>query len=186
MTTHMTLVSQARVFVCLKMQDAWSGGFRFYLPYGKVVFNSSATDRGTHNMRAKAWLFANGHIKADGRGRMPTVSMKTGESVVTLLSDSGQKFSDWPKGQVVKAEDTGEVSVKRDASPQTTVAEIPEFRFTEDEFTAIETRNGKKVHRSLREACRHCRVSLVVCYCPTPMIVSHDGRGSVAVTIVRK
>lgn len=186
MTTHRTLVNMARVFVCLKMQDARRVGYRFYLPYGKVVFNSNATDRGHYNMRAKAWLFANGHIKADGRGRMPTVSIKTGENVVTLLSESGQKFSDWPKGQVIKAEDTGTATVKREAAPVSVVVEIPEYRFTEDEFKALETRGTKKVERSLREACRNCCKSLVVCYCPTPMIVAHDGRGSVPVTIVRK
>lgn len=133
-------------------------------------------------MRAKAWLVANGHLEKDGRGRMPA-------RVLPILAEavkSGQKFSDWPKGQVTTAEDTGTVSVKREAAPVTAVAEIPEYRFTEDEFKAVETRNGKKVERSLRSACNNCRVSLVICYCPQPMIVAHDGRGSVPVTIVRK
>lgn len=137
-------------------------------------------------MRAKAWLYSQGHIKADGRGRMPKASVKTGENIVTLLSQSGQTFSDWPKGQVTKAENTGETVVKRQPVSETAVAEIPDYRYPEAEFKAIETRNGKKVERSLREACRGCRASLVVCYCEQPMIVAHDGTKSVPVTIVRK
>lgn len=144
-------------------------------------------------MRAKAWAFANGHIKSDGRGRMPLVSLKDGRELSTVLMEakkSGVTFSDWPKGAVVELAGTEDaapsVKIVRTESDPNSVAELAPYRYTEEEFVAIEIRKGKRVERSLREACRGCRVSLVVCYCPQPLIVAHDGSGSVHVTIERR
>lgn len=136
-------------------------------------------------MRAKAWLFENGHIEKDGRGRMPKVSKKNGESVSTLLANSGVKFSDWPKGAVTTAKDTGEVTVERAPveSNGGVVEPIP-YRFLEEEFKAVEF--GTKKVRSMREACNNCRRSLVVCYCEEPRIVACNGSGSIRVSIERK
>lgn len=143
-------------------------------------------------MRAKAWLVSQGHILKDGRGRMPLKSVKDGQSIPAILESarkSGVTFSDWPKGQIVTTKtDEGktEITVKRDATTtgEKVVAEIPEYRYTEEDFKAIEI--GSKKVRSLREACNNCRVSLVICWCEQPKIVATDGRGSVLVQIVRK
>lgn len=106
---------------------------------------------------------------------------------------AGMTFSDWPKDKAstkpVRVGGKKTVSVPKaktdlDVDPQTDIA----YRFTEDEWKAIETRDGKRVERSLRAACNNagCGVSLVVCYCSAPQIVAHDGNGSVAVKIERR
>lgn len=143
--------------------------------------------------KAKAWLHSQGHIKTAGKGRPPKASVKDGRDITVILheaKESGVQFSDWPKGEVTvtKSEQTAEttVTVKRDPvqANTNTVAELAPYRYTEDEFEAVEVVTKKK--RSLREACRGCRVSLVVCYCPKPFIVARDGSGSVEVVIKRK
>jgi len=143
--------------------------------------------------KAKAWLHSHGHCATAGPGRPPKVSMKDGRDITTILHEakqSGVQFSDWPKGQITvkKNEETStdEVTLKRDPvqSSVKTVVELAPYRYTEDEFEAVETVSGKT--RSMRESCRGCRVSLVVCYCPNPHIVATNGTGSVEVAIKRK
>lgn len=125
-------------------------------------------------MRAKAWLFSQGHIKSDGRGRMPLASTKTGESIAKILSeakDSGVSFSDWPKGEVTKSEKTGDIVVKRSASMGTSkwIPDVaPEF-YPEDKFTAYEFVNGNRKRVGMRECCNNCSVSLVQCHCGAPV-----------------
>lgn len=148
-------------------------------------------------LKAKAWLHSEGHIATAGRGRPPKVSKKDGREITSILLEatkSGVKFSDWPKGKVEVTESQAtesapaETTVKviRDAtgSSANIVAELAPYRFTEEEFKAVE--KGTKVERSLRSACNGCGVSLVICHCPVPRIVARDGGGSVEVTIVRK
>lgn len=138
--------------------------------------------------KAKVALVEAGIIKAAGRGRISA----DGHSWLKARYDEGQRFSDWPKGEVkvTKTEATAEkpavstVKVIRDAAPSNTVVELAPYRYTEEEFKAVEVKSGKE--RSLRSACNNCSVSLVVCYCPVPLIVATDGSGSVEVTIKRK
>lgn len=139
--------------------------------------------------KAKVALVEAGIIKSAGRGRISA----EGHAWLKAQHDAGMRFSDWPKGEikVTKTEVEGkpaETKVKvvrsNDSTGSNTVAELAPYRFTEEEYMAVETKSGKA--RSLREACNGCRVSLVVCYCPTPRIVATDGSGSVEVTIKRK
>lgn len=133
-------------------------------------------------MRAKSWLYEQGHIAADGRGRMPRVSVKNGREIAGILDEayqSGTKFSDWPKGVV--AEVKAAVKPKAETT-DTGVVDLAPYRFPEDEFKALEV--GTKKERSLREACRNCRNSLVGCWCVSPEIVATNGNGSVKVRIV--
>lgn len=140
--------------------------------------------------KAKVALVNAGIIKTAGRGRISA----EGHAWLKQQHDKGVRFSDWPKGEikVTKSEATAEkpaetkVRVVRDASQSSekTVAELAPYRFTEDEFEAVE--KGTNVVRSLRSACNLCRVSLVVCYCERPHIVARDGGRSVEVTIRRK
>lgn len=125
--------------------------------------------------RAKAWLFAQGHIKSDGRGRMPLKSEKTGEGIVEILSkakDSGVTFSDWPKGELVTSEKTDEVIVKRSSamSHHKVVAEIAPYTYPENSFQAYIVKGGKRQGITLRECCNNCRVSLVQCHCANPTV----------------
>jgi len=135
-------------------------------------------------MRAKAWLVENGHLESDGRGRMPL-------RVIPILEEArknGTTFSDWPKGTVTKSEKTGAVVVKREASMshEKIVQELAPETYPMSEFVVFERVNGKRVMRSLKEACNNCRVSLVGHYCESPTIVSRDGNGCVRVYIERK
>lgn len=124
-------------------------------------------------MRAKAWLFSQGHIKSDGRGRMPLTSTKTGESITEILSkakDSGVSFADWPKGEVTKSEKTGDLVVKRSASMSNTktIPDVPPETYPEDKFTAYEFVNGNRKRVGMREVCNNCRVSLSYHWCSEP------------------
>lgn len=85
------------------------------------------------------------------------------------------------------ADKPAETTVKKvDATNVKVIAELPDYRYPEAEFVAIERRNGKRVERGMREICRHSMVSLVVCPCDNHQIVAHDARGDVPVTIERK
>lgn len=141
-------------------------------------------------MKANEWLLANGHIKAITRGRMSRENI----AILTAAWDNGNgvKFSDFPKGKVtVQLEATedapAQVEYKRDANAGTgysadgTPVEIAPYRYTEDEFHAVQ---ADGTNRSLREVCQHCGVSLVQCYCGSPSIVAMDGKGHVSVSIL--
>lgn len=129
-------------------------------------------------MKAREYLVSKGLAKP-GRGKFSTA----GIAELNAALGRGQKFTDYPKSDVVVTKPTGEpVKVE---SADSDIPYIPEYRYAEDAFVAIEVRDGKRVERSLRSACNHCRKSLVVCWCPSPIIVAHDGNGSVPVTIER-
>lgn len=123
---------------------------------------------------------ANGHIKEIKRGRIS----RDHDALIQKAVAAGAKIEGY------SAAGTGESEpvVTKDAQPDTGVVELAPYRFPEEDFKAVEFRNGKKIERSLRSACnnRGCGVSLVVCYCAEPRIVAHDGGGSVRVYIERR
>lgn len=143
-------------------------------------------------MRAKQWAFANGHIKADGRGRMPLVSIKTGEPLATVLQASGIKFTDWPKGQVV--------TVASKTDPETTITKVERdlslsnekviselfIRYDIETMEAV-SKDGSRT--DLRQACSNCGYSLVGHTCDSPVVNIKGKSGnwtSEPVEIVRK
>lgn len=128
-------------------------------------------------MRAKEWAFKNGHCKTDGRGRMPLKSIKTGEDLATVLLNSGVKFSDWPKGQVVEKETSSGTAVVVKRAPVSNLenyGDIP-YRYDLKMYHAVAA-DGRKF--TLREVCNTCRVSMVQCTCDNPTIL-----GDIKVTI---
>lgn len=136
-------------------------------------------------MRAKAWLVEQGHLDTDGRGRMPLRVLPLLQKAV----ESGIKFSDWPKGEVVvsKIDDspTGavEIKVKRDPSQshEKIVSEIF-IRYDMDTMHAVE-KDGT-VH-NLKQACI-CGYSLVGHLCDSPQILVKGKRNHQPVEIQRK
>lgn len=88
------------------------------------------------------------------------------------------------------ADKPAETTVKKvDPTTVKTVAELPDYRYPENEYQVFETNTrsgGKKVMRSLRSICRHSSVSLVVCPCDSHQIVARDGSGWIPVTVERK
>lgn len=67
------------------------------------------------------------------------------------------------------------------------IQEIAPYVYPETEFAVYEVElsdKGRRVKRSLREVCEHCRVSLVQCECGRPSIVATNGIGHIRVTIV--
>jgi len=135
--------------------------------------------------KAKVALVEAGIIKSAGRGRISA----DGHAWLKARYDEGQRFSDWPKGkvEVTKTETEGKpeskVKVIRSAEVSNVkqIADIPPYRFPEDEFEAYEFINGKKKPVSLRECCNNCRVSLVAHSCEDPTYL-----GDRKVYIVRK
>jgi hypothetical protein len=133
-------------------------------------------------IKPKVWLVQNGHKPAgyeDTRGRMDGAA----KALVMEAVKNGAQIEGFslttpaPTSTVLPSVQRAPVSNVK------TIAELPAYRYNEDTHVAHSFEGGKKVSRSLREACRHCRVSLVVCHCPAPEIVSRDGRTSVRVYI---
>lgn len=133
-------------------------------------------------MKAKEWLLANGHIQAITRGRISSANKALIEDAVR----KGAKIEGYSVSTAPVKADTPQVVSKVATTTEKTIADLPPYRYPEDEFVAFERDNGKKVTRSLRCACNKCRQSLVVCWCEEPAIVARDGRGSVRVYIERK
>lgn len=138
-------------------------------------------------VKKKAWLYKEGHILTNGRGRTPTVSVKDGRTVAAILEEavkSGVKFSDFNLDNVVRNSEGEAAKVVRPKSESDGFIEPAPYRYDERDFKAVE-KSGRE--RSMREACSNCGVSLVVCWCEGPRIVAIPPMmGSVAVTIVRK
>lgn len=136
-------------------------------------------------MKANEWLVSKGYKDKVTRGRMSAVNI----AYLQEAYDSGTRFSDWPKvqTQTTQSKTTETVMTKRSTQDNgKVIAELPPYRFPETEYRAIEFRDGKRVERSMRSACNNCRASLVVCHCGSPVIVAHDGTGSVSILIERK
>lgn len=143
--------------------------------------------------KAKVALVEAGIIKTAGRGRISA----EGHAWLKAQHDNGTRFSDWPKGEVkvTKTEATAEkpaeskVKVIRSSADTSvkTVAELPTYRYTVEEFEAVEP-SGKK--RTVKEVCKNSQgVSLVICYVcadDAHRIVKTDGSGDVTVTVKRK
>lgn len=116
--------------------------------------------RGKFSNEAKAAL-----EKAKGEG----VKWSDGEGTVPRVKSSVPKASN----SVAKEESTG-------------IVDLPVYRYTEEDYRAYQLVDGKKVERSLRSACNGCGLSLVVCYCPEPVIAALDGSSSVRVYVERR
>lgn len=136
----------------------------------------------------KEHLLANGKIKEIGRGRISLDNLNWLQSEY----DKGIRFSDWePDGQpIIKVKST----IAKKTRNSNTPAPVPEISaeysdsnilWPESQYRIFERVNGKKVFRSMRDACNNCRVSMVACQCESvgrfPLIVARDGRGSVRV-----
>jgi hypothetical protein len=121
-------------------------------------------------MRAKEWLFENGHIEKVGRGRISLENHKR-------LADSGLKFSDWPKGEVTQVVvrkndvDTNVVRVVKEDKPaatETAWLSQDDYRFPENLYQAVDA-TGKTY--GMREACNNCGLSLCGHVCDKPSVL---------------
>lgn len=113
----------------------------------------------------REWAAERGLCKAGVRGRLP----KAAKIAIAKAMESGVQFSDV---QAVKR--GGNVEVQVIAAPNNAVVDIPEY-IRDVDHEVYEFDNGKKIHRSMREVCRRCRVSLVICGCNNPRIAARDG-----------
>ena len=113
----------------------------------------------------REWAAERGLCKAGVRGRLPKAAT---EAIAEAIAN-GVQFADV---KAVKDKD-GVVEVKRIAADKE-VADIPAY-VRETTHEVYELVDGKKVHRSMREVCRNCCASLVLCTCGAPRIVSRDG-----------
>lgn len=114
----------------------------------------------------REWAAERGLCKAGVRGRLPKAAT---EAIAEAIAN-GVQFADV---KAVKDKD-GVVEVKRVAAVEKEIADIPDY-IRETTHEVYELVDGKKVHRSMREVCRHCCASLVLCTCGAPVIVARDG-----------
>lgn len=144
--------------------------------------------------KAKEYLYSKGLIASTGKGRMSAAHHQALQDAY----DAGERFSNWSPANVAlmvveetKAGETTErvVAKRLDApkggegySADGTPVEIAPYRYTEDEFHAVEVVSGKP--RSLREVDEHCGLSLVQCYCAGPSVVATNGQGHVQVKVL--
>ena len=134
-------------------------------------------------MKAKEWLYKNGHIDSIGRGRISYAN----HELLRAAAEGGVQFSDWPKGEVKpvvqKSTNGGPDKVVAKVARDTTgngpkvVAELAPMRWDEQVHVAREIVSGK--YRGMRDVCQNCRVSLVQCWCVDMniplIIVATDG-----------
>lgn len=134
-------------------------------------------------MKPKAYLVKAGRLPAgseNARGRLSLDNIQ----FLTAAAAKGEQIDGYSSTTNVV---TKEVTVTKVVSNgEQSVVELAPYRYTEDEFQAYELRDGKKVIRSLREACRNTGLSLVGCMCNEHLIVAHDGSGSVRVYVEGK
>ena len=127
-------------------------------------------------MRAKEYLLANGRFKEIGRGRFSLDN----HAFLKAAYDKGERFTDWPKGDVVESKGKDEkpvIRVKRDpklANGEKVIQDFVVF-YERDAYKAV-AGNGKVY--GMAEVCNNCRVSLVQCHCGKPTIL-----GDITVTI---
>lgn len=126
-------------------------------------------------MKPKEWLLANGHIKEIGRGRLA-------KDHILLVTEAAKTtfIEGYSSGAPPKA--TVQVEKPEESEQYGDVV----YTYPEEMYRAIEYRDGKRVERGMRCICNNCRRSLVQCTCGNPIIVAHDARGSVSVTIEPK
>lgn len=142
-------------------------------------------------MKAKEYLFNKGLIPAIGKGRISHAN----HEALQEAYDSGQRFSDWPKGVLMvneaKDKDTGE-TVEKVTYNRTdgygdngNPVDIAPYLYNLTTHAVYEdTQDGSKgFKRSLKEVCANDGVSLVQCTCGAPRVVARNGVGHVDVTI---
>ena len=132
-------------------------------------------------MKPKEYLVSIGELKEVGRGRLSLAHIE----MCKAAAAKGVLIEGYSVTQG-KDSSTGPTVTKEKVTNEKVVLELVPYRYPEAEFQAYELVNGKKRMRSLREVCRHSRVSLVVCPCDNHRIVATDGTGDVSVYIERK
>lgn len=113
----------------------------------------------------REWAAERGLCKPGVRGRLPQAA----KDAIDAAMQEGVRFSDVA---AVEAKD-GHVKAKVLVAKKE-IPDIPEY-FRDLDHEVYELVDGKKVHRSMREVCRNCGSSLVLCGCGAPVIVSLDG-----------
>lgn len=155
----------------------------------------------TNLPRVKDWLVQQGHLTEVTRGRMSLENV----AIVTAAYADGVRFDNWPNfeptvaGKAKAIRDAGKTKgVKPTRSAKaldiakggtdTDVVEIAPYRYNLTTHAVYEDKadGTKGKRRSLKEVCANDGVSLVQCSCGAPKIVSRDGQGHVAVTIVEE
>jgi hypothetical protein len=130
-------------------------------------------------MKPKEYLLSIGAIKEIGRGRLS-------REHIEMCKEAAKKGVSIEGYSVTTGPDAEKTVEKVAVSTEKQVIEPMPIRYPEDEYVAVEFREGKRVLRGMREACRQTGLSLVGCPCDNHQIVAHDGRGNVSVTIERK
>lgn len=127
-------------------------------------------------MKARDYLVSKGLAKP-GRGRF---SAEAKAELVKAIS-GGKVFSDFVLDKPTGAVDKPMAVASKPAPNVKEIQELAPYRYEEYTHKAVDATGG--VH-SLRSACFHCGYSLVVCWCPTPRVVTKEGYADVSV--VRK
>lgn len=135
-------------------------------------------------MKPKEYLLKNGHIDEIKRGRLSREHI----DIIKAAVAGGENIEGYTLNTPAAGIPEKATNAVERNKPEVgkIIYEIPPERFPESEYTVFERVDGKRVTRSLREACNNCRVSLIYCFCDSPRIVARNGRGSVLVYIERK
>jgi hypothetical protein len=120
-----------------------------------------------------------GLAKPGARGKFSNAA----KEALAKADAEGFEFLDGPSP---KGNGSGPIkSTVKKAKPtpveSTGIVDLTPYRYEENTHKAIEVETG--IERSLRSACNSCRVSLVVCWCDSPIIVARDGSGSIHVRV---
>lgn len=99
-------------------------------------------------MRPKEWLYANGHIKVIGKGRLSK------ESIALVTEAAKTVFIEgYSNGNLTPAKP----EKPKAASPngEKAIAELPPCLYDPSMYVAVGFQNGKRVTASTKECCEH-------------------------------
>lgn len=124
-------------------------------------------------MKAKEWLLSKGHIDAITRGRMSLEN----HARLKAAYDAGERFSDWPKGEVKEtASPTGETEVRVVRDPNQTNEKVVSELFyrygngSSDDLNRWHAVTEDGTIYGMKEACS-CGYSLIGHVCDTPTVL---------------
>ena len=128
-------------------------------------------------MKPKEWLYKNGHIATVGRGRMSADHKRLIEDA--MISDPSLRIEGFAVSKSVDASASAKPSIERISVDPSRIADVPDMRRDENEWSASVNVDGKTSQIGFRTVCNGCGNSLGWCYEETSRVWVDSNREAV-------
>lgn len=132
-------------------------------------------------MKPKEYLVSIGELKEIKRGRLSLAHIE----LCKKAAANGIRIEGYSIATAA-TDETPAVVTKSKISTEKVIADLPAEIYPENEFTAYEFVDGKKIPRGMREVCRHSGVSLIYCPCNGHKIVARDSNLNGALVYIER